>query len=157
MKRIALLFSVGIVVLSSGCLKDSGNNSCKDKTVQSESATILAYASAQGITATAHSSGLYYQVITQGTGATPTASSKVYVTYTGKLLDGTVFDSGSTPAGGWSLSGLIPGWQIGLPLIQKGGSIKLIIPSSLAYGCRGVGSIPGNSVLYFDIQLTDVQ
>ena len=57
---------------------------------------------------------------------------------------------------GWTLGSLIPGWQIGLPLIQKGGEIKLIVPSSLAYGC-GSGPLPPNSVLYFDIHLVDVQ
>jgi len=51
---------------------------------------------------------------------------------------------------------LIAGWQIGLPLIHKGGEIKLIVPSSLAYGC-GNGPLPANSILYFDIHLVDVQ
>jgi FKBP-type peptidyl-prolyl cis-trans isomerase FkpA len=57
----------------------------------------------------------------------------------------------------FALNGVIPGFQYGLPLIQKGGIIKLIIPSSLAYGCRGFGAVPGNSVLFFEIELTDVQ
>jgi len=52
---------------------------------------------------------------------------------------------------------VISGWQIGIPLIQKGGFIKLIIPSALGYGCRGTGPIPGDAIIYFDIQLLDVQ
>lgn len=158
MRRFALALSVCLMVLSSGCLKDSTNGTnCQDKTVQSEAATIQAYATNQGITATADPSGLYYQITNPGTGISPTVNSKVFVTYTGKLLDGSTFDSGTTPVSGWLLSDLIRGWQIGLPLLKKGGSIKLIIPSALAYGCRGKASIPGNTILYFDITLNDVQ
>jgi len=58
---------------------------------------------------------------------------------------------------GWTLSSLIEGWKIGIPLIKKGGRIKLIIPSALAYGCTGYASIPPNTPLYFDVTLTDVQ
>ena len=157
MNKIFTIFLSLLILLFAnlGCIKDTA---CKNKTIESEQGAILAYASSNSITATAHSSGLYYQIISQGTGATPTLNSKIFVTYTGKLTNGTTFDSGTTPAGtGWALGGLIPGWQLGIPLIQKGGQIKLIIPSSLAYGCQGYGSIPGNSVLYFDISLTDVQ
>ena len=157
MNKIFTIFLSLLILLFAnlGCIKDTA---CKNKTIESEQGAILAYASSNSITATAHSSGLYFQIISQGTGATPTLNSKIFVTYTGKLTNGTTFDSGTTPAGtGWALGGLIPGWQLGIPLIQKGGQIKLIIPSSLAYGCQGYGSIPGNSVLYFDISLTDVQ
>lgn len=156
MKTFFLVFlsSILLIFAGLGCIKDTA---CKNKTTESEQGAILAYASANTITATAHSSGLYYQIINQGSGATPTLSSKIYVSYTGKLTNGTTFDSGTTPAGGWALGGLIPGWQLGIPLIQKGGQIKLIIPSSLGYGCQGYGSIPGNAILYFDITLNDVQ
>jgi FKBP-type peptidyl-prolyl cis-trans isomerase FkpA len=140
------------------CIKDTG---CREKTIESERGTIQAYATANGIIGTEHSSGIYYQVTNPGSGPTPTLNSKIFVTYTGKLLDGTVFDSGTTPTTGtnccWALAGLIQGWQIGLTLIQKGGHIKLIIPSSMAYGCKGFGSVPGNAILYFDIDLNDVQ
>jgi FKBP-type peptidyl-prolyl cis-trans isomerase FkpA len=73
------------------------------------------------------------------------------------LLDGRVFDQqADATKTGWVLGSLIAGWQIGLPLIQKGGEIKLIIPSSLGYGCDN-GALPPNSILYFDIHLVDVQ
>jgi len=72
------------------------------------------------------------------------------------LLDGTTFDQQTDASKtGWPLGSLIAGWQIGLPLIQKGGKIKLIVPSSLAYGCGG--NLPANSILYFDVHLVDVQ
>ena len=160
MRKTVLGFVASFFLLFSGisCIKDTG---CKNKTVDSERATIQSYAATNGIVGTEHSSGIYYQVMSPGSGPTPTTSSKIFVTYTGKLLDGTVFDSGTTPTTGtnpgWLLGGLIQGWQIGIPLIQKGGHIQLIIPSSLAYGCQGFGSVPGNAILYFDIALTDVQ
>ena len=157
MKRIILSLSIFcIVVVISGCLK--GEEACVNKTVQSEEAAILAFASANGITAVKHSSGMYYQVISPGSGAVPTLTSTVFVRYTGKFTNGNVFDSQTNSAAtGWQLGGLIPGWQLGIPLIQKGGSIKLIIPSSLAYGCQGRGTIPANAILYFEIDLVDVQ
>ena len=155
MKKILLFLSLVIVFFSGdGCIKDTV---CVDKTVQSEQAEIINYAATQGISATAHSSGLYYQVINPGSGPTPTSGSKVFIKYKGKLLNGTIFDDQSAAPVSFGLNGLILGFQIGLPLIQKGGSIKLIVPSSLGYGCNGFASVPGNSVLYFEVELTDVQ
>lgn len=153
MKRIIFALLLPVIV-STGCVK---NDPCQPKTVQSEQATIVAYASANGINATAHSSGLYYEIINPGTGPRPTINSGVSVKYTGKLLNGTIFDQQTTATPPFLLSGVIPGWQIGLPLIQEGGIIKLIIPSSLAYGCEPAGSIPANSILYFEVELVDVQ
>jgi FKBP-type peptidyl-prolyl cis-trans isomerase FkpA len=155
MKKFFLpLLPVIILFSGDGCIKDSA---CKDKTVQSEQAEIVNYAATNGISATAHSSGLYYQIINAGSGPSPTLSSKVFIKYTGKLLNGTIFDTQTTTPVSFSLNGVIQGFQIGLPLIQKGGTIKLIVPSSLGYGCTGFGSVPGNSILYFEVELTDVQ
>ena len=75
--------------------------------------------------------------------------------YTGKLTNGTIFGQSTTPLT-ISLSTVIAGWQIGIPLIGEGGVIKLIIPSSLAYGCVANGSIPANSVLFFEVELVDI-
>lgn len=145
---ISILFATG-----PGCLKD---NSCQNKTIQSEQAAIDAYALANGITGSTHSSGLYYQVVSAGSGPTATPTSSVSVRYTGKLLNGTVFDSQTASPVTFSLGQTIVGFQIGLQLIQKGGTIKMIIPSSLAYGCTGAGTIPGNSILFFEVQLVDI-
>ncbi len=137
-----------------GCVK---NAVCTDKTVQSEQAEIVSYAALNGISATAHSSGLYYQVTSPGSGPTPTSGSKVFIKYTGKLLNGTIFDNQSAAPVSYGLNGMILGFQVGLPLIQKGGKIILIVPSSMGYGCKGYGTVPGNSILYFEVELTDVQ
>jgi FKBP-type peptidyl-prolyl cis-trans isomerase FkpA len=156
LKKIRLFLVFTLFITCSGCLKDK---TCKPKSPDSELPQIQTFAATNGITAMADPSGLHYQVIEQGSGPTPNANSKIVITYTGTLMNGTVFDEQSTPntAEPWTLGGLIKGWIIGIPLIQEGGHIKLIIPSSLGYGCEQYYAIPGNSVLYFDIHLIDVQ
>lgn len=149
---------IGLLILAAGILfAGCSDNGCKPMKPEAEEGQMQAYAAANGITAVKHNTGLYYQVVNQGSGPTPNINSKVYVTYTGKRLDDTVFDQATTPIP-FILGGLIQGWQVGLQLIQKGGSIRLIVPSSMAYGCVGSSpTIAPNSVLYFDIQLVDVQ
>jgi FKBP-type peptidyl-prolyl cis-trans isomerase FkpA len=154
-KKLLLLFGTSVIILcSTGCL-NSGD--CKDKTIQSEDQAMRDYASANAMIVAHHSSGMYYQILNPGSGATPTSSSQISVKYTGKLTNGTIFDQKLTATSLYPLAGFIPGWQLGLPLIQKGGTIRLIIPSSLAYGCKDSGPIPGNSILFFEIELVDVQ
>ena len=157
LKKIAIVPVVLLIVLVfSGCSKD--NKPCSPKSPASEAPQMQAYAAANGITLTAHPSGLQYEIITQGSGPVANVNSKIKITYTGKFMNGTTFDEMTTPnADPWNLSGLIEGWIIGIPLIQEGGHIKLLVPSSMAYGCDQYYSIPGNSVLYFDIHLIDVQ
>lgn len=148
MKKYLLLLAVFVTVFSS-CSKDSfdpAKQAAKDDTA------IQAYISANNITATKDPSGVYYQVITPGTGAYPTVNSLITVNYTGKLLNGTVFDSGSINS--TALNSLVKGWQYGLPHINTGGRILLLIPSALGYGNTTAGSIPANSVLIFTVDLT---
>lgn len=134
--------------------------SCKDSVTFQEQLDIdidiiETYLSENGITAIKDPSGLYYKIDVEGTGTEhPTFSSIVSMAYTGKLLDGTIFDSAnSTSPLMRSLQELIQGWQIGVPKFKKGGKGTLYIPSGYAYGVNAVGSIPGNSVLIFDIEL----
>jgi FKBP-type peptidyl-prolyl cis-trans isomerase len=105
-------------------------------------------------------SGLHYEVIAEGQGAKPTAADVVKVHYTGKLVDGTVFDS-SVERGEpveFPLAGVIPGWTEGLQLVAPGGKLKLHIPSALAYGEQGAGGmIPPNATLVFDVELLEVK
>lgn len=144
-----------IASLNLQCLK---NSTCTPQPASSEASTMQAFAVANGITATAHSSGLYYEIINAGSGTTASVNSTIYITYVGKFIDGSVFDQQNSSVNtGWKLGDLIEGWKVGIPLIQEGGRIKLIVPSSMAYGCTGYGAIPGNSVLFFDITLVDVQ
>ncbi|QCI14700.1 FKBP-type peptidyl-prolyl cis-trans isomerase [Pseudomonas putida] len=109
-----------------------------------------------GITTLA--SGLQYEVITAGEGAQPTRESNVRTHYHGTLIDGTVFDSSyerGQPAE-FPVGGVIPGWTEALQLMNAGSKWRLYVPSELAYGAQGVGSIPPHSVLVFDVELLDV-
>lgn len=149
MKRYILLLVLFIAAFSS-CKKDTPFDPVKQ--AAADDAAIQAYIKANNITATKDPSGLYYQVITPGTGAYPTISSSISGQYTGKLLNGTVFDSGSIPND--PLTGFIAGWQIGIPHINTGGRILLLIPSALGYGNTTKQGIPANSVLIFTFDLT---
>ena len=103
-------------------------------------------------------SGLQYKVVEEGAGVSPVAADTVEVHYTGKLLDGTVFDSSverGEPAK-CPLSGVIKGWSEGLTYAKEGGKIELYIPSNLGYGPRGYGNIPANSTLIFEVELLKV-
>ena len=153
MKLLMILASALMFTLA-GCGKDDAG--CSNVKPADEEAQILAYASANGITAMKHSSGMYYQVVTQGAGVTPNINSTVTVNYTGTLLNGSVFDKSSAPVS-FKLNQVIEGWIIGIPLINKGGKIKMIIPSSLAEGCNGARTIAPNTVLYFEVDLIEVQ
>jgi FKBP-type peptidyl-prolyl cis-trans isomerase FklB len=105
------------------------------------------------------SSGLQYTVEKEGTGAKPTASDRVKVHYTGKLLDGKVFDSSverKTPAE-FGVGEVIKGWTEALQLMPVGSKWKLFIPAELAYGDRGAGAdIKPGSTLVFDVELLDI-
>lgn len=110
-----------------------------------------------GVTVTA--SGLQYEVITQGTGPIPTATSKVKTHYHGTLIDGTVFDS-SVNRGApidFPVNGVIAGWTEALQLMPVGSKWRLYVPQNLAYGERGAGaSIAPFSTLIFDVELIDI-
>jgi FKBP-type peptidyl-prolyl cis-trans isomerase FkpA len=147
MKKYLLLITIFIAALSS-CKKDDFDPA---KQAIVDDAAIQAYMKANNIVATKDQSGLYYEVITPGTGDYPNINSTITVNSTGKLLNGTVFDTES----GLSipLSSVIQGWKIGVPHINTGGRILLLIPSALGYGNTVSGGIPKNSVLIFTIDL----
>ena len=103
-------------------------------------------------------SGLQYMVLKEGTGAKPGPTDEVTVHYTGKLLNGKVFDSsvGGEPIT-FPLDKVIPGWTEGLQLMSEGSKYRLFIPSERAYGEKGAGEdILPNSTLIFDVELIKV-
>lgn len=154
MKQTVLVVAALVSLLFLSCGKTESG--CQPKTPASEKADMAAYCTSNNINYTEHPSGILYEIVLPGSGATPSASSIVSVVYTGKLLTNVTFDSRANPET-FQLSGLIDGWKIALPLIQKGGRIKMVVPSALAYSCSGSGSIPPNSPLFFDITLSDVK
>ena len=107
-------------------------------------------------------SGLQYEVLQEGDGKTkPKASDVVQVKYTGKLLDGTVFDSTDKNGGApmdINLGGVIKGWTEGIQLMSKGSKYRFYIPSDLAYGDQGAGgAIPGGATIIFDVELVSIK
>lgn len=111
----------------------------------------------EGVKTTA--SGLQYEVLESGNGAQPTVNDRVEVHYTGKLIDGTVFDSSverGVPAT-FGVTQVIPGWVEALQLMHEGDQWRLYIPSDLAYGPNGAGGLIGpDTTLIFDVQLLRV-
>lgn len=147
MKKFPLVLAM-ILILSS-CLKNNNQPEIDDQIIQN-------YLIKNSLTAIKDPSGLYYIKTLEGTGASPDVSNTVEVKYRGRLIDGTVFDETETDKTfTYELSGLIFGWQIGIPLMKKGGKALLLIPSTLGYGNGQMGPIPPNSVLIFDIELID--
>ena len=156
MKFRLLTATAFFLCCTTSCLKNDNNQACQDVAPETEAPKMAAFCDAEGIVYTKLSNGLFYQVIEAGTGAAPTIESRVSVIYKGTLLNGTQFDATATPVT-FPLKGLIAGWQAGLPLIKKGGRIKLVVPSYMGYGCTGVPGVGSNAPLYFDITLSDVQ
>ena len=105
-------------------------------------------------------SGLQYKVVESGSGKTPTMSDTVAAHYSGRLIDGTKFDSSydrgeplTIPVGG-----VIKGWTEALLMMKEGDKWVLYIPPELGYGSAGAGGvIPGDSALIFDIELIEVK
>jgi FKBP-type peptidyl-prolyl cis-trans isomerase len=111
-----------------------------------------------GVVTTA--TGLQYEVITAGDGASPTATDQVTVHYRGTLIDDTQFDSSydrNEPAT-FPVNGVIPGWTEGLQQMKVGGKSRLVAPSELAYGEAGSGPVIGpNATLVFEVELLSIQ
>ena len=143
---------IALVVLFAACSDDDGPPNF-DGTNEEE---IQAYIADNNLDATRTSSGLYYVIENEGTGARPTATSNVRVAYKGYFTNGNVFDESPDSGISFGLNNVIPGWTEGIPLFREGGNGILLLPSSLGYGDRGVSGIPGGTVLIFDVALIQV-
>lgn len=104
-------------------------------------------------------SGLQYEIVKEGDGPMPGPGDQVTVHYTGRLIDGTVFDSSverGAPAT-FGVTQVIPGWVEALQMMKAGSKWRLFIPSALAYGPNGAGGVIGpNATLIFDVELINV-
>lgn len=138
-----------------------------------EASTFAKYLEDNKITAKPTESGLYYIESKKGNGKKPKAGELVKVNYTGRLLNGTVFDTSDEATAKTSgtyhkernyepyefplgVGQVIPGWDEGIMLMSVGSKGKLIIPSAIAYGAQGGGPIPPFSPLVFDVELVAV-
>lgn len=159
-----LEFQIVMVSIKS---KDDFEKEMKEKSAAqagTDDKLITEYLAKNNITAQKTSSGLYYVITKSGTGANAAAGQTVKVMYTGKLMDGKVFDSNIDPQFSHTeplefpigKGNVIPGWDEGIALLNKGAKATLFVPSVLAYGSQSPNpAIPANSVLVFDVELVD--
>lgn len=145
-----------------GCIascKKGGDNFDEEAQFKTDTTAIRAYVKANNITVVKDQYGIFYQVIAPGAGTTVfSGTTQVTVDYSGKVMGGTsYFDTSAGTPRTFPLGDLIFGWQYGIPHIQKGGKIRLFIPSYYGYRNAVSTAIPANSVLDFTIELTNVQ
>jgi FKBP-type peptidyl-prolyl cis-trans isomerase FkpA len=150
MKFLKIVISLIPVIFFTACDEDDYDAEAQ---LKKDIALIENYLLENDLTAQSLESGLYYIIEEQGTGSKPDLQSRVTVAYTGKLLNGDVFDSGTITLYVYEF---IEGWKEGLQLFNEGGKGQLFVPSTLAYGNKDQETIPANSVLIFDIHLQAV-
>ncbi|WP_345256286.1 FKBP-type peptidyl-prolyl cis-trans isomerase [Flaviaesturariibacter amylovorans] len=163
-----LIASLLALTVFAGCIKGRDEvrcqyDACAVKATNAEIDSVRAYLAANNITdAIQHCSGVFYRITVAGTGAQPEPCSFIGASYTGRRVDGSVFDAGTFPQP-YQLTALIRGWTNILPLVKTGGEVILYIPPSLGYGGREIRDannnlvLAANSMLIFTVQLTSVQ
>ncbi len=156
MKHIKpLLFLAAVLLGFTACKKGFD----AEAQFSADTTAIRNYVNANKIPVIKDEFGVFRQVITPGSGSTKFSESTwVTVDYSGNVMgESENFDSSKGEPREFQLGGLIAGWQIGIPKIQKGGEIRLFIPSKYGYGNNSQPGIPANSILEFNIKLTDVR
>ena len=134
---------------------EPGNETPDTVSVASQEAFLNEQLTREGVIKT--ESGLIFEVITEGDGASPKSGDKVKVLYTGRLSDGTVFDQTNAGAIEFPVDNLVPGFTEGLKMMKTGGHYRIYIPAHLGYGAQGTGGvIPGNAALDFTVKLVEV-
>ena len=141
-----------LAILSMGCSSELSFEERKSKDIS----TIQNYLMDNGLEAdTVLDNGLHAIIDNPSSGGHPTAASLVTVVYKGYFTDGEVFDQSDSDGIKFPLTGVIPGWTIGIPLYKKNGKGTLLLPSHLAYGEFPPPGIPKNAVMLFDVELLD--
>ncbi len=153
MKKVLYLFIILFAISA---------NSCKDEfSLENQKEEIRQRLTEEGILdqTVETPEGVFVYIYQEGnTNEYPTSTSTVEVRYEGTFFDnGGIFDTSNNSLRTFSLLGVIRGWQIGIPQMEKGSRGKLYIPSDLAYGDFARNGIPGGSILIFDIELYDFQ
>lgn len=151
MKSALVFFSLLVIVTFSSCLRQEDIPSFEEQLAVDLEA-IDRYLTQNGITAQSDPNNLIRYVIhDEGDGSSPTIANCVTTSYKGKLFNGNVFDQSNNVS--FPLAGVIAGWQVGMQQLNRGDSATFYIPSVLGYGRQGLGSIPGNANLIFNVRL----
>lgn len=165
------------IAIFSACGEDCEDNytrECADSQVATDVQIIQNYLDDNNLVATRHSSDLFYIIEEEGTGNTPRIGQTIVANYTGKFLDGRVFDtsieSEAREAGIYNPNRdyapfsftlgqgrVIRGWEIAFSLFKEGTKATILLPSYLGYGVNGGGSIPPNTVLLFEVELVNIR
>ena len=145
-----LLFALALTLFIS-CSKDK-----EIDYVAKNEQDIIAYIAKNNLSAQKSNSGLYYVINEPGTGEQPTQNSNVTVAYKGYFTNGNVFDQSTSEGISFGLQQVIKGWTEGIPHFKEGGSGILLVPAHLGYGNNDYSSIPGGSVLIFEVKLVSV-
>ena len=160
MKRLSTLGLI-LIVLSACSPAPDTQTPTTDMTMSNESNAgqvfLEANAKQEGVIVTA--SGLQYLVMQSGSGKTPGPTDTVSAHYHGTFIEGSVFDSSVERGAPLNIpvNGVISGWTEALQLMQEGDKWKLFVPSELAYGKNGVGPIPADTALIFEVELLEVK
>jgi FKBP-type peptidyl-prolyl cis-trans isomerase FkpA len=150
-----LLSALVALTLLISCTKSEDSNEPVNYTAKNEK-EITDYIAKNNLTAQKSDTGLYYVINDPGTGKQPTATSNVTVAYQGYFTNGTIFDQSGPEGISFGLNQVIKGWTEGIPHFKAGGSGILLVPSQLGYGSYDYRTIPGGSVLIFDVKLISV-
>jgi FKBP-type peptidyl-prolyl cis-trans isomerase FkpA len=154
MRMFLLAIAFGLVLVSCGSDESETFESQAEVDTRNDQ-EIIDYLNANNITGTVVTpTGTHVKVDVEGSEEKPTLNDNVTVTYQGYLLNGDVFDGTTTPIT-FPLTNVIFGWQEGIPFFGRGGSGSIYIPSRRAYGRRGIGSIPPDAVIIFDVEIVD--
>lgn len=144
---------ISVLTVLLGSIACAGPSVDSEQQKQQSVAFLAENAKKPGVSTTP--SGLQYQVLQEGKGASPIATDQVTVNYRGSLITGAEFDSGDGIS--FPLNGVIRGWTEGLQLMKEGARYRFFIPSDLAYGAEGAGRvIPPNAALIFEVELVKV-
>jgi FKBP-type peptidyl-prolyl cis-trans isomerase FkpA len=150
--RMKFLYPILLIALIFGsCAKKKA-----EKQAKADDEIIKEYIASHGLSAVKTESGLYVAIENPGTGAACNSYATVRASYKGYFTDGEVFDSSSAAGIEFDLQGVIEGWTEGIPYFKEGGNGILLIPSALGYGKNGNSTIPGNTVIIFDVKLLEV-
>lgn len=150
-----ILLNVVLYTIFIRCNKSTEPTTCTPVNYTTELDTMKNYLIKKNISFTQHNMGFLYKIIDTGSGDFIKTTNTVSVVYTGKFLNDVKFDAVAAPVS-FGLSTVIVGWQYALQLIKNKGHIIVLLPSYLSYGCEGMGSIPPNSPLFFDITVSNI-